>query len=34
MKRLIIYDVPIGHIEQYTNEENMLVNRFFLIAAL
>ena len=26
MKRLIIYDVPIGHIEQYTNEEDILVN--------
>lgn len=26
MKRLIIYDVPIGHIEQYTNEDDILVN--------
>ena len=26
MKRLIIYDVPIEHIEQYTNEEDILVN--------
>lgn len=34
MKRLNFYDVPIGCIEQYANEENMLVNRFFLIAAL
>lgn len=34
MKRLNFYDVPIGHIKQYANEENMLVNRFFLIAAL
>jgi hypothetical protein len=26
MKRLIIYDVPIGHIGPYTNEEDILVN--------
>ena len=26
MKRLIIYDVPSGHIEQYTNEDDILVN--------
>ena len=26
MKRLIIYDVPIGHVEQYTNEDDILVN--------
>lgn len=26
MKRLIIYDVPIGHIEQYTNDDDILVN--------
>ena len=26
MKRLIIYDVPIGHIEQYTNKDDILVN--------
>lgn len=26
MKRLIIYDDPIGHIEQYTNEDDILVN--------
>ena len=26
MKRLIIYDVPTGHIEQYTNEDDILVN--------
>ena len=26
MKRLIIYDVPIGHIGQCTNEEDILVN--------
>ena len=26
MKRLIIYDVPIGHIKQYTNEDDILVN--------
>ena len=26
MKRLIIYDVPIGHIEPYTNEDDILVN--------
>ena len=26
MKRLIIYDVPFGHIEQYTNEDDILVN--------
>ena len=26
MKRLIIYDVPAGHIEQYTNKDDILVN--------
>ena len=26
MKRLIIYDVPIGHIGPYTNEDDILVN--------
>ena len=26
MKRLIIYDVPTEHIEEFTNEENILVN--------
>ena len=26
MKRLIIYDVPTGHIGPYTNEEDILVN--------
>lgn len=26
MKRLIIYDVPTEHIEEYTNEEDILIN--------